>query len=208
MTKKKVVEFPSEKDLPKKAQENDSEVEEINVDVPADETEPSEEVEAPETDDSAKITELNQEVRKLTKANEELEDRFLRSQAEMQNIQTRQKKEMATSLKYASQSFAKSILPAIDNLERALEYEVDDEASIQLKKGVQMTFDSLVAAFADEGITEINPVNEQFDPNEHQAVQTVPASDEHAADTVVQVFQKGYRYKKRVIRPAMVVVAQ
>lgn len=194
--------FPSEKDLAKNPHHKNKKSIKHKI-----KKESSEDV-VQTNPSQLEIDSLSKQIAELTKTNSELEDRLLRSQAEIQNIQTRQKKELTQSLKYASQSFAKSILPAIDNLERALEIEVDDEASLQLKKGVQMTLDSLKAAFLDEGIEEINPADEKFDPTKHQAVQTVPADEDHETDTVVQVLQKGYLYKERVIRPAMVVVAQ
>jgi molecular chaperone GrpE len=153
----------------------------------------------------------NKEVTELTKLREEnkdLEDKFLRSQAEMQNMQNRYNNERAQLIKYESQSLAKDVLPAMDNLERALATKVDDEASKQLKKGVEMTLDSLVKAMKDHGISEINAEGVEFDPTLHQAVQTVDAESDDQKNHVVQVLQKGYLYKDRTLRPAMVVVAQ
>ena len=123
-------------------------------------------------------------------------------------MQNRYNNERAQLIKYESQSLAKDILPAMDNLERALETKVDDEPSRQLKKGVQMTLDALVKAMKDHGISEIDAEKAQFDPNLHQAVQTVAAESDDQKDHVVQVLQKGYLYKDRTLRPAMVVVAQ
>ena len=151
---------------------------------------------------------LETELAKIKEEQKELEDKYLRSQAEMQNMQNRYNNERAQLIKYESQSLAKDILPAMDNLERALETKVDDEASRQLKKGVQMTLDALVKAMKDHGISEIDAEKAQFDPNLHQAVQTVAAESDGQKDHVVQVLQKGYLYKDRTLRPAMVVVAQ
>ena len=103
---------------------------------------------------------------------------------------------------------AKDILPAMDNLERALSVEADDDASRQLKKGVQMTLDALVKSMQDHGIVEIEADGAKFDPTLHQAVQTVAAENDDQKDCVIQVLQKGYQYKDRTLRPAMVVVAQ
>ncbi|WP_347129596.1 nucleotide exchange factor GrpE, partial [Lactobacillus paragasseri] len=93
-------------------------------------------------------------------------------------------------------------------LERALAVKADDEAAKQLQKGVQMTLDSLVKSMKDQGITEIKAEGETFDPALHQAVQTVAAENDDQKDHVVKVLQKGYQYKDRTLRPAMVVVAQ
>ncbi len=151
---------------------------------------------------------LQHNLTQLQKEKDDLEDKFLRSQAEMQNMQNRYNNERAQLIKYESQSLAKDVLPAMDNLERALATKVDDEASKQLKKGVQMTLDSLVKAMRDHGISEITAEGVKFDPNLHQAVQTVAAENDDQKDHVVRVLQKGYLYKDRTLRPAMVVVAQ
>ena len=151
---------------------------------------------------------LQHNLTQLQKEKDDLEDKYLRSQAEMQNMQNRYNNERAQLIKYESQSLAKDVLPAMDNLERALATKVDDEASKQLKKGVQMTLDSLVKAMKDHGISEITAEGMKFDPNLHQAVQTVEAENEDQKDHVVRVLQKGYLYKDRTLRPAMVVVAQ
>lgn len=151
---------------------------------------------------------LAKEIADLKDKNKELEDKYLRSEAEIQNMQNRYSKERAQLIKYESQSLAKDILPAVDNLERALSVEADDDVSKQLKKGVKMTLDSLTKALKDHGIVEIEAEDVKFDPTLHQAVQTVAAENDDQKDHVVQVLQKGYQYKDRTLRPAMVVVAQ
>ncbi|MBW8008479.1 nucleotide exchange factor GrpE [Lactobacillus helveticus] len=151
---------------------------------------------------------LAKEIADLKDKNKELEDKYLRSEAEIQNMQNRYSKERAQLIKYESQSLAKDILPAVDNLERALSVEADDDVSKQLKKGVKMTLDSLTKALKDHGIVEIEAEDVKFDPTLHQAVQTVVAENDDQKDRVVQVLQKGYQYKDRTLRPAMVVVAQ
>lgn len=188
--------YASEKDLNK----DQTKAEEKKSDTKANTTDKSKK---PETSKK-----LETELAKLKEEQKELEDKYLRSQAEMQNMQNRYNNERAQLIKYESQSLAKDILPAMDNLERALETKVDDEASRQLKKGVQMTLDALVKAMKDHGISEIDAEKAQFDPNLHQAVQTVVAESDGQKDHVVQVLQKGYLYKDRTLRPAMVVVAQ
>ncbi len=137
---------------------------------------------------------------------DELDDKFLRAEAEMQNMHGRFAKEQAATLKYASSKLAKSVLPALDNLERALAVEVEDEAAQQIKAGVEIVYNNLVSALAENDIKAVGVAGESFDPNVHQAIQSQPADDEHPADTIAQVFQKGYVLHDRVIRPAMVVV--
>lgn len=162
------------------------------------ETTESVEVEQPEVDELAEAK----------AALEEMENKYLRVQAEMANIQKRNAKERQDAAKFRAQSLATELLPVIDNLERALAIEVTDEQGKSLKKGIEMVMETFNAALKNEGIEVINPLNEPFDPNFHQAIQTVPVEEGQASETVVQVFQKGYDLKGRVLRPAMVIVAQ
>ena len=133
---------------------------------------------------------------------EDFENKYLRAHAEMQNIQRRANEERQLLQRYRSQDLAKAILPSLDNLERALAVEglTDD-----VKKGLEMVQESLVHALKEEGIEEIT-ADGAFDHNYHMAIQTLPADDEHPADTIAQVFQKGYKLHDRILRPAMVVV--
>jgi molecular chaperone GrpE len=136
----------------------------------------------------------------------EAEDKYLRAHAEMQNIQTRSQREQAQAIKYAASNLGKAILPAVDNLERALQVESDDPAAKQLITGVEMVLKTLTSALEDNGIKATGEVGAPFDPNFHQAIQSVPADDEHPADTIATVLQKGYVLDDRVLRPAMVAV--
>jgi len=138
----------------------------------------------------------------------ETEDRLLRLQAELANIQKRNTKERQDAAKYRSQSLAQELLPVMDSLERALEIEVEDEKSLNLKKGLEMVMNLFKEAFAKEGVTAIDPIGQPFDPNFHQSIQVQPAGEGQEPDTVVAVVQKGYALKERVLRPAMVIVAQ
>ncbi|ARW24348.1 Protein GrpE [Pediococcus acidilactici] len=156
--------------------------------------------------DSKQATLDPAEIEKITAERDELSDKYIRAQAEIVNMRRRNEKEQASLLKYDGQKLAKAILPALDNLERAL--TVEAEHSEQLLKGVEMVQKDLLKALKENDIAEIEADGQKFDPNLHQAVQTVPADDDHPADTVVKVFQKGYILKDRVLRPAMVVVAQ
>ncbi|MFH5810522.1 nucleotide exchange factor GrpE [Companilactobacillus sp. FL22-1] len=155
-----------------------------------------------------KVDPKDKEIADLKQKSSDLEDNLLRSQAEMQNMTKRHNKEVADILKYDGQKLATEILPVLDNLERALQVEADDDASKQLKKGIEMVHEHMVKALENNHVTAIDNEGEKFDPTLSQAVQTVPADDKHAKDTVVSVLQKGYKLEDRVLRPAMVVVAQ
>ncbi|KRN00108.1 GrpE protein [Loigolactobacillus rennini DSM 20253] len=156
----------------------------------------------PATDEQA------EQIKKLKAQAEATEDKYLRAEAEIQNMNARFKKEREQLLKYEGQDLAKSILPVMDNLERALAVEASDQNGKQLKKGVEMVYDHLERALKDHQIIEITAMNQTFDPTIHQAVQTVAVEGDQKPETVVKVLQKGYKLKDRVLRPAMVVVAQ
>lgn len=143
----------------------------------------------------------NKELEEALARAEDFENKYLRAHAEMQNIQRRANEERQQLQKYRSQDLAKAILPSLDNLERALAVEGLTE---DVRKGLEMVQESLVRALKDEGIEEVEV--ESFDHNLHMAVQTLPADDEHPADTIAEVFQKGYKLHERLLRPAIVVV--
>lgn len=180
---------------------------EKKIDETTESVESAEEVEFHEDNHEDNNEEVN-EIEKLKNELSEKEDQYLRLQAELANIRKRNQKEKEDNAKYRSQSLATELLPVIDNLERAMAIEVGDDQGKSLKKGLEMVMESFKVALENEGIQVIDPLNQPFDPNYHQAIQTTPLEDGQQADTVVNVFQKGYSLKDRVIRPAMVIVAQ
>lgn len=182
----------------------DDNQQDLNVDEEISETEVQDEQAEVETETVVEDSELASLQADLSAK----EDQIMRLSAEIQNMHRRNQTERESASKYRSQSLAKGILPAIDNLERALELAQDDESSQQLVKGIEMVHASLLQALADEGIEVIDPKGETFDPNFHQSVSAVPAEEGQQAEEVVDVFQKGYVLKDRVLRPAMVTIAQ
>ncbi|MGY3766889.1 nucleotide exchange factor GrpE [Vagococcus vulneris] len=151
--------------------------------------------------DEAKINEVENELK-------DMEDKFLRAQAEIANMRNRNKKEREDAAKYRAQDLAKSLLPALDNLDRALAIEATDEHGESMKKGIEMVRESVIHALNESNVEEIEALGQPFDPNLHQAVQTVPCEDGQEPDEIVQILQKGYILKDRVLRPTMVVVTQ
>lgn len=166
----------------------------------ADET-PQEEVTEETTTELSNEEKLQQEV-------ERLNDQVYRLSAEISNIQKRNAKERQDAAKYRSQSLAQNLLNVIDNLERAIASPSESEDAQNLKKGIEMVYESFLYSLKEEGIEEIDALDQPFDPTLHHAVQTVPVEEGQEADKVVQVFQKGYKLKDRVLRPAMVIVSQ
>ena len=150
----------------------------------------------------------------LKKCREELqacEDKYLRMHAEFENIKKRMEREKEKSVAYAQEQFARDLLPVMDSLELALASiptpeEGGDEHLAKLREGVQLTLDQFVKIFEKHHIKVVD-IDEGFDPNFHDAVMQVE-SDEHESGQIVQVLQKGYTYKDRLLRPAMVSVAK
>ncbi|MBV8635123.1 MAG: nucleotide exchange factor GrpE [Burkholderiaceae bacterium] len=135
----------------------------------------------------------------------ELQDAYLRAKAEGENIRRRAQEDIAKAHKFAIENFAESMMPVKDSLEMALLVATPTVES--LKEGVDMTLKQLVAAFEKNKLVEVNPQpGDKLDPMKHQAVSMVPA--EQAANTVVNVLQKGYMISDRLLRPALVTVAQ
>jgi len=139
----------------------------------------------------------------------ELKDRHLRLAAEFDNFRRRNLKERQDLHNYANENLVKELLPAVDNLERAVVHGRKEEQradSENLLQGVELTYRSLVQILARFGVVEIEAEGKPFDPQVHEAVRRV-SSNEHAPGTVVEVYQKGYLLKDRLLRPAMVAVA-
>jgi molecular chaperone GrpE len=138
----------------------------------------------------------------------EMEDKFLRAQAEIVNMRNRHNKEREDAAKYRAQNLAKDLLSSLDNLDRALEIETNDEHGEAMKKGIEMVREGMIHALKEASVEEIDSLGQIFDPNKHQAVQTLPLQEGQQPDEIIQVLQKGYILHDRVLRPAMVIVAQ
>jgi molecular chaperone GrpE len=128
-----------------------------------------------------------------------------RTQADFENYRKRVAREAASSHERGAAKLVKELLPALDNLDRAIDAAAADDPLLQ---GVRLVRDEIAAALARAGIESYSPIGETFDPALHEAVATAPAPDGGCASgTVVEVYQPGYRLKESVIRPARVVVA-
>lgn len=134
----------------------------------------------------------------------ELNESFLRAKAETENVRRRAHEDVAKARKFAIESFAEHLLPVVDSLEAAL---LDSSGDVvKLREGVELTLRQLGSAMEKGRVAALNPVGEKFDPHRHQAISMVPAEQE--PNTVVSVLQKGYVIADRVLRPALVTVAQ
>lgn len=134
-------------------------------------------------------------------------DLYLRSQAEMENVKRRSRKEKEEWLKYANESLIKELLPVMDNLEKAIEHSLDGTAVEALREGVELTLKGLKDSLEKSGLKEVKALGEPFDPCFHQAVSEQP-DEKVEAGSVLFELQKGYTLYDRLIRPAMVVVSK
>ncbi len=160
--------------------------------------------EAKELTAEEKIAELEAKLK-------ESEDKYFRVHADFENIKKRLEKEKYQAIDYASEKFAKDLLMPIDTLEMALAAEEAakelpaEELLAKLKEGVELTIKNFYTAFEKHDISIIETDGE-FDPNFHDAVMQVD-SDEHKTGEIVQVMQKGYKFKDRLLRASMVSIA-
>ena len=147
----------------------------------------------------AKVAELEEKL-------QEADNRYLRLQADMDNMRRRNRLEQEAQEEYRAQKLVTELLPALDNFERALNIQSDNEQVKSVMQGMVMIHRNLLEAVKAEGVSVIESVGKEFDPNFHHAVMQEEAEGT-PANIVLEELQKGYVLKDRVIRPAMVKVS-
>ena len=150
---------------------------------------------------------IKKEDEKLKQENIELNDKVMRLSAEMQNMRRRYDEEISKLCKYDGESIIEKILPIVDNFERAIKLD-DNNLTDELSKflsGFKMIYASLIAILNENGIVEIDAINKEFDPKTMEAILT-DSDPQYAPNIVLDVMQKGYMYKDKLLRPAMVKV--
>lgn len=155
--------------------------------------------------------EVVDEVQTLKDKIAELEDQYLRTNAEFENMRKRLEKEKMSAVAYANEKFASDMLAIIDALDAASLLKENEEIKPEelfekVKEGIDLTVEQFKKSFEKHGI-ELVETNGEFDPNFHNAVMQVD-SEEKDSGSILQVFQKGYKIKDRVLRPAMVSIVK
>ncbi|MBP5859099.1 nucleotide exchange factor GrpE [Marivibrio halodurans] len=163
-------------------------------------------------DSNAAQPNAEDEITRLSAENAELKDRMMRVVADAENTKRRAEKDASDAKKYAASSFVKEMLPAVDNLRRALDsvpeaLKAENETVNNLAVGVEMTEKQILDAFEKAGIKKVDPLGEKFSYDRHQAISEATDTGKPAG-TVIQVLQPGYMLHDRLLRPAMVVVAK
>lgn len=150
---------------------------------------------------------LQKKIEELEKANLDLKDTLLRRVADFENYKRRVDQEQKSFLSFANESLLLNILPVYDDLERSLEH-ADEQANYEsLKKGLQLVFDKFTKVLEGQGITKIAEKGDPFDFNMHDALMQKP-DDSVPPHTVLEVLEKGYKLRDKVIRHAKVIVSQ
>ena len=184
------------------AKAEDAKAEDAKATEAEEDTQESEETSEEAAEDSGKESgEENEEVKDEGKE-EEGELRYLRLMADFQNYKKRVEKEKRDLYSYANENIMNDLLTVMDNFERALEHDADEN----FKEGIEMIFKQLSDVLEKDGLAEIPALGEEFDPNVHSAVMT-EETEEYESGKVSGVMQKGYTLNGKVIRPSMVKVA-
>lgn len=136
---------------------------------------------------------------------QEYYERLVRLQADFENYRKRIAREKEEWLKYASEPVVVALLPVLDNFERALQAKESDPAKVVA--GIEMIYKQLWDVLSREGLQPVPAVGEQFDPNRHEAIMQ-EISSEYPDNTVIEELQRGYFFKDKVVRPALVKVAR
>lgn len=153
-----------------------------------------------------KVELTNEEVIAMNKKLSDAEEKYLRCQADLINYRKRKDEETEKMLRYANEGLILEILPVLDNFERAT--NMKENVNIETKNfinGMNMVHQALVSALKKYGVSEIECLGKKFDPTLEQAVMTAEEKDKES-DIVLEVYQKGYMLKEKIIRPAMVKV--
>jgi len=137
----------------------------------------------------------------------ELKEQHLRTAAELENVRRRAARDVESAHRYGTERFARELLTVADSMEMGLQSIPEDQAEGAVAEGFRATLKQLEQCLAKFGIVGIDPLDESFDPEEHEAIATQPVADQPPG-RVLMVVQKGYRIHDRLLRPARVIVSR
>lgn len=171
-------------------------------------TAPTESSASSETNSQDDIATLTQQLEAAEAKAQDNWDKFIRSQAELDNIKKRAQRDLENAHKYGLEKFANELLAVRDSMEMGLTAAKADDANLDtLREGSDMTFKMLDQVLQKFQIEVLDPVNQKFNPELHQAMSALP-NDDVEPNTVLTVMQKGYTLSGRLLRPALVVVSK
>lgn len=154
-------------------------------------------------DPAAQLAEIAAERDRLAAEKADLYDRLLRRQAEFDNFRKRAERERLDTLEYAEMEAIRKLLPVLDDFDRALRIESADK---EYSKGIELIYQRFVDTLKRMGVEPLESTGKPFDPNLHHAIESVP-TEEVADHTVLEEMQRGYNFRGKLLRPAMVRVA-
>jgi len=135
-------------------------------------------------------------------------DQMMRLRAEIENNRKRAERDIENAHKYATRGLLEALLPVVDSMEMGQVAAAAENATLEsIREGSQMTMSMLMQVLEKNGLQQVDPLGEKFDPEKHQAISVAEARDVES-NTIVEVMQKGFLLNERVVRPAMVVVAK
>lgn len=189
----------------------DEQVEDVqaeNVESAEVEVEASEDAEVETSKELNMIAELTKKLALAEQKVKDQQDSVIRAKADMENVRRRATQDVEKAHKFALDKFADGLLPVIDSMEMAISHaDQDDEALKPMIEGVELTLKSMLTTVEKFGLTPIDPKDEAFNPEKHQAM-SMQVVEGVPANQVIAVMQKGYELNGRLIRPAMVMVSK
>ena len=164
--------------------------------------------EAPDAEDEAepKAESLEGQLAQLQQERDSYLDGLQRSRADLDNYRKRSTQEKLQAANRGKADILQALLPIVSNLRLALQHAEEDAEAV--KKGVQMIWQQFEAFMRDQGIEPVATIGEPFDPAHHEALSTIPATEDHLPDTIVTEIKAGYFFEGRLLSPAQVVVAR
>ena len=153
------------------------------------------------------IVELREKFQAKEKESQENYERYLRQVAEVDNFKKRVNREKEDAIRYANENLIRDILPVIDNLERAIAHSQGGGNGKPLVEGVELVLRGLLDVFSKHGVVQVPAVGAAFDPGKHEAMAQVESS-EYEPNTIIDEHHKGYLFRDRLLRPALVTVAK
>jgi molecular chaperone GrpE len=159
-------------------------------------------------DEPSPVEQLAEQLSLATQQSEQFRDQALRTVAEMENLRRRTEKEVQDARKFALERFAKDLLVVLDSLELGIQAAAGEtEEVVKHREGIELTLKQFLTVLEKHNVRPIEALGQKFDPNLHQAM-TMEPTNSVEPNTVTKVFQKGYTLNDRLLRPAMVVIAQ
>ncbi len=178
---------------------------------PTDEFDSSQGTESPPNDEGGQMSDageptIEEQLQSALNESAANHDRFLRTQAELENYRRRVQKEREEDRKFAPLPIVRELLPVLDNLQRAIDAADKSDSVVDLKAGVEMVLQQSIGILKKLQVAPIAAVGEPFDPNVHEAISQMPSADHPPMSVIVEV-ERGYTLHDRVIRPSKVIVS-